>query len=92
MKNIRFFHEFDNKRLGKSAGNVLAVDMSGLPFVGDGGQVCRTAIGGIVAEPNSPVCTTTVALEYLRVRAKRVGESEARRIHPNLFRMLDMAA
>ena len=53
------------------------------------GVVVSDAIGGVMAYPNSPVGSTSVSQKYLR-QCKRISESMAREIHPNLFAYLDL--
>ena len=46
-------------------------------------------IGAVYFERNSPVASTSCSDGYLRLKCKRISESQAREIHPNLFTYLD---
>ena len=88
MNGIRFYHEFTNKAKRKSAGAVVAA------LVGNGqfwsaGRACYEAIAALFDHPNSVVCCTAVAWDYLHDKCKRVSEAKARTIHPALFERLD---
>ena len=86
MKNIIFYQEFKNKRKGISAGNVIAADKE---IRISANTLVRDAIGAVFFTPDSPVATTAVALDYLHSHCKRVNETKAREIHPQLFVRLD---
>jgi hypothetical protein len=95
MKGYRFYLEYSDskakRRSGKGAsgehkGTVIAVDPDG--FWG-GHAYIHEAVGAVLDYPNSPVATTGCVPEYLREQCKRISETEARRIHPELFRFLD---
>ena len=88
MNGIRFYHEFTNKAKRQSAGTVVAA------LVGNGhfwstGKVCYEAIAGLFDQPNSVVCGTAVARDYLHDKCQPVSEAKARTIHPVLFERLD---
>jgi hypothetical protein len=84
MKGIRFYEEFSNKRKGISENTVIAV-----LYVNGHNSYGYDAIGGTFPGTNSPVQSGNVNPEYLRVNCKRVSETRAREIHPNLFAFLD---
>ena len=88
MNGIRFYQEFKNKSKRESAGTVVAV------LVGNGrfwsaNKACYEALAGLFHHPNSVVCGTAVALDYLHDKCKRISEARARTIHPALFERLD---
>ncbi len=88
MNGIRFYQEFKNKSKHRSAGTVVVV------LVGNGrfwssNKVCYEALAGLFHDPNSVVCGTAVALDYLDEKCKRISEARARTIHPALFERLD---
>jgi len=90
MNGIRFYHEFTNKAKRQSAGTVVAA------LVGNGHfwstrKVCYEAISGLFDHPNSVVCGTAVARDYLREKCKRISQARARTIHPALFERLDQS-
>jgi len=85
MNGIRFYEEFSNKRKGISEGNVVAALVSN----GINAEGCYNALVSLTYEPNGAVCGSTVALDYLRAKCKRIAESKARAIHPALFARLD---
>jgi hypothetical protein len=100
MKDYRFYLEYDRpsfkkkatvKNPGDHSGNVIAVIyVNGVYWSGSQGkEPCYDAIGALMFHPNSSVCSTGVSLNYLRERCKRIPESIARQIHPNLFTVLD---
>lgn len=92
MEGIRFYEEFENKRKGISNGNVVAVIHENNWYRQDATgrlQLLYEAIGAVYFYPNSPVCGTGVSQEYLWSTCKRVSESKAREIHPELFTVLD---
>lgn len=84
MKGVRFYEEYTDATRTQSRGAVVAVLVANgqSPFGYD-------AIAGAYESPNSPVCSTGVAVEYLRTNCKRIPESRAREIHPNLFALLE---
>lgn len=84
MRYVRFYEEFTNKRRGESAGTVIAlIPENRCP---DGS---REAVGALFDQPNSPVASTSVSDGYLFKNCKRVSETRAREVHPNLFEYLD---
>lgn len=100
MKGIRFYEEFktpQDKRKGKSAGTVVAAIVeNGVYFTQNHTKegkptqtACYECVCAVYARPNSPVCSSGVALEYLSKNCKRIPESKAREIHPKLFEYLD---
>jgi hypothetical protein len=97
MKGVRFYLEHktpQDKRRGKHSGNVCAVVLNhpsgNHPLAYKSGPVwCYEAICGIFDRPNSEVAGTGVSINGLRENCKRIPESKAREIHPNLFRVLD---
>lgn len=98
MKGVRFYLEFPTataKRTSGKAntghnGNVFA------GFVANGYRVAANTIlldgvGAVMDYPNSPVASCSADMpSYLRKLCKRVPEKQARLIHPNLFRILDI--
>jgi hypothetical protein len=89
MTGIRFYEVFNDTTKREPAGKAIAV----FPYLwrdGSGGQGrLYYSVIGLAHRPNPPVLTTTVAESYLRSKCRRVSESRARRIHPNLFRYLE---
>ncbi len=87
MKNVRFYVEYDSpqaKKQNKNNGNVVAV----LPKKGlfqRGEDLCVQAVHALHDYADSPACSGSLALNYLRKRCKRVSEDIARVIHPRLF-------
>ena len=92
MKGYRFYEELTgkNRKGEQSQGNVIALhlrDDDNQPLYSpDWSMIC---ISAVYFEPNSPVCTCSVSWEYLSEKARRIKESRAREIHPNLFRYLE---
>lgn len=83
MKDYRFYLEYKDKkakRKGEHSGNVFAlyIGAESSPYQPEGA-------GSVFAYPNSPVAWTGIDYDTLRERFKRIPESEARRIHPELF-------
>jgi hypothetical protein len=91
MKYIRLYEEFENKRKGVSAGNVVALDLdeNGRPYYDAGGKSMSATVG-VFDYPDSPVCSGSVSWEYLREKCKRVAEAHARTVHPEMFKRLDI--
>lgn len=83
MKGVRFYEDFEDARKRRSTGNCLAV------FLDAYSHGVYEAYVAALAHPNSMPATDGVSVVQLRKRCKRVSESEARRIHPNLFLWLD---
>lgn len=90
MKGLRFFIEYPNKiekrkatvkNLGKHSGNCIAV------FIGQyiPQSTCIEAVASLYEYPDSPVITTSVDINYLCEKCKRVPERIVKEIHPNLF-------
>ena len=88
MKGIRFYLEFTDRSKQRSEGNIIAALAINGAYWSDG-RICYEAIAAVFHFPDSPVAGTGVALDYLRVRCKRVSEMEARLVHPTLFRRLE---
>jgi len=97
MKGIRFFLEYPTlkdkrngtvKKPGNHEGNVLALIID-TARVDNNKKIVHDAIGGLMFVPDSPVCSTGVCNEYLNKKCKRIPESLAREIHPELFKYLD---
>ena len=100
MKGFRFYLEYRSKadkRKGKHAGNVLALEVqedngrgAGVP-VGyfSGEQYVYSCIAAVYFHPNSGVCWTAVAPDVLSEKYKRISEKQAREIHPAMFKYLD---
>lgn len=95
MKGIRFYQEFDSKSKTRPTGNCLAVlagnitDAPGNGIFFSGKTACYEAIAGLFDHADSAVAVTSVAVDYLREKCKRVPEAKARKIHPALFERLD---
>lgn len=87
---------FTRERLeGMAAGgwhcNVIAV------LLDEKGKTCwcgntdkMDAFVAVSSQPNPPVELGTPSLGYLRKRCVRISEELARRLHPNLFKRLEM--
>jgi hypothetical protein len=97
MKNVRFFVEYPDVRAKRKSGkgtgtnhsgNVLATFPDNTFRSIDSGW-CIEAVGAVYNHPNSAVASTSVAIEYIRNQCKRISESVARRIHPNLMDYMD---
>jgi hypothetical protein len=85
---IRFYAEYDNpssKRRGIHNGNVVAI----IPENRIPGTDKVEAIGAVYFHPDSAVAGTSTSRAYLAKYCKRIPESLAREIHPNLFLYLD---
>lgn len=97
MNGIRFYQEFANKSKTKPTGNIIAAlagritGAAGNGVFFSGGAACYEAVAGLFDAPNSPVASTAVAIDLLREKCKRVSETKARQVHPNLFEYLDHA-
>jgi type 1 glutamine amidotransferase len=89
MTGIRFYEVFNDTAKRESAGKAVAV-FPHLWRKGSAGQGrLFYSVIGLSRRPNSPVLKTTVSETYLRSKCRRVSESRARRVHPNLFRYLE---
>ena len=100
MNGIRFYEDFESKhdkRHNISHGSVIAAIIeNGIHWsqtYDENGKVkplaCYECISAVFFHPNSDVCGTSVALDYLSECCKRISEKRAREIHPNLFVYLD---
>jgi hypothetical protein len=89
MKGIRFYEEIRYKghKKEESRGTVAAVIYENVQV--RNGVVLYDAISGLYDEPNAPVCSSGVSMNYLQDETKRVSEERAREIHPKLFERLD---
>ncbi|GAC1371029.1 MAG: hypothetical protein NVS3B25_18990 [Hymenobacter sp.] len=90
MKNYRFYLEYETpadkrkgtvKAPGKHLGNVVAIDT----------EIRLEGFSGVYNWPDSAVNWGTVSAGYLRDNCRRIPETLARQIHPNLFVRLDSA-
>ena len=92
MKGYRFYLDHESakdKRAGKHNGNCFAV------LLGKDGRPLRQSdpkmvegVGAVYGWPDSACAGTSASRDYLREKCKRVSESKAREVHPNLFRYL----
>jgi hypothetical protein len=96
MKGFQFFLEYPTSKdkrqgtrkvLGNHSGNVLAIDPDTLRITNDG--AVYDAIAAVFYVRNSAVGSTSASSEYLREKCKRISESTARIVHPELFTWLD---
>ena len=96
MKGFKFFLEYENKteknkgtrkNPGNHTGNVVAIIDGTLKVWQDGASY--DGFGGVYYTRNSPVGSTSIAPGYLQEKCKRISESQAREIHPELFKFLD---
>lgn len=89
MIGVRFYEVFKDRQKLESTGKAVAV----FPYVwreGSGGQgLLFGAIVGLGHRPNAPALRSFVSAKYLQTYCRRIGESRARQIHPNLFRKLE---
>jgi len=83
VKGVRFYEEFHDPRKRRSTGNCLAI------FPDNYAHGEYEAYVAAMAEPNSMPASGGVSIEVLRRKCKRVPESRARAVHPNLFTWLD---
>jgi hypothetical protein len=88
MNGIHFYQEFRDKSKAVSAGTVVAVLVCNGPFWSSG-KICFEAVVGLFDHANSVVCGGSVSLDYLREKCRRIGETQARAIHPALLERLD---
>lgn len=89
MDGIRFYADYGSKkakRRGGDAPNALGILIDAKRF--EDKDVMYDAVAAVFDHKNSGVATTGVSRGYLRESCKRISESEARRIHPNLFALL----
>lgn len=64
--------------------NVCAV-AAGTARSGPHGGIMYDVVSSLLDIPNSPVCTSSASVEYLRRRTVRIDEALARKLHPALF-------
>jgi len=88
MNGIHFYQEFTNESKRQSAGTVVAA-LAGNGHFWSAGRACYEAIAGLFDQPNSAVCGTSVARDYLHDQCKRISEAKALTIHPALFERLE---
>ena len=98
MKGWRFYEEYKTKKRKVPTGNVIAVDTTqseypifsfGVNGVGCDVRYQRGCISAVTYESNAPVCSSSVAVDYLQILCKRISEPKARKIHPKLFDYLE---
>lgn len=102
MKGYRFYEELTdkNRKAEKSKGTVIALilhEETGNPIYVPGSVNTRYGTPSLIAEaicslfdePNSSVCSSQVAIEYLWQECRRISEDKARSIHPKLFQYLE---
>lgn len=87
MNGIRFYLEFADNAKRECGGNVVAALVVNGTYR-SGGTVCYEALAALFDRPNAPVASTGVALDYLRLKCKRISEAKARSVHPALFTRL----
>jgi len=85
VNGVRFYEEFQSHSKKHTQGNCIAVLYSNGTFLSGN----YDAIGAVYFMPNSPVASTSVGMDYLRLNCKRVSETHAREVHPELFAYLD---
>lgn len=69
--------------------NVCAVATDPEQTYLSGHTVVTECISSLFDRPNSPVCGSSAAREYLSKRTVRIDEATARKLHPALFEYLD---
>jgi hypothetical protein len=88
MTGIRFYEQFKDEQKRESAGKAVAVYIHKWR---DGsekqGRIFR-AVVGLGKPPNPPALLSTVAESYLQKKCRRISETRARQINPNIFRVL----
>jgi hypothetical protein len=98
MKNYRFYLEYETpsdkrtgtvKRPGKHSGNVCAAELSTLYFNGTGASY--EGFSSVFNHADSAVNWGGLPTAYLASNCRRIPESLARQIHPQLFARLDAA-
>ena len=97
MNGYRFYLEFDSKAAKRKSGRentghtgnclALAADRE-FTYIMNGG-IFTEGLTAVYFSPNSPVNWSSVHWDYLREKCKRISESKAREIHPELFQRLD---
>ncbi len=89
MKGIRFYEELTNKNRvsEESQGNVIA-QLVGNDQVTDDGVMCET-ISALFFHPDSVCCGGSASLDYIWKNCRRISETKAREVHPQLFVYLD---
>lgn len=88
MKGYRFYADYGSptfRRKGGDAPNAMAVLVeNGSYNLGASNTRGYEAAVALTSDQDAPVCGSSVSLGYLRECCKRISESEAYRIHPNL--------
>ena len=98
MKGWRFYEDYRTPKRKVSTGNVVAVATNQRPFpilsygsvgVAHGVEYQYACVAAVFFDPNSPVCSCSIAMKSLRLFYKRISEAKAREIHPKLFEYLE---
>jgi hypothetical protein len=84
VSGFRFYQEFSDRRKRTPLGTVVAACVANGIFWSED-KVCYEGFVGVFEHPDSPVCWSAASLDYLAAKCKRIGEAEARKIHPALF-------
>lgn len=99
MNGYFFYIEFPDKKSKRKAtrknlvghtGNIVAV-FGEHWLSGTSKDILQECICGVFNTPNSPVCSSSVSVDYLRDVCLRISEKQARSVHPELFKYLDAA-
>lgn len=104
MKGYRFYLEYETetkkrkatrKDPGEHMGTVIAIPLNDGNYIpwrvqrhGAGTIAVTDAITSVQFFPNSPVCSSSISIDYLR-KCKHIPEAMAREIHPALFSYLE---
>ena len=96
MKGIMFYVEYPSKAAKRKVGKGIGYTHSGNVIARfqdqawwNGSQQVHGIICAVHSWRNSPVAGSSAVQEYLREYCKRIPESTAREIHPELFKRLD---
>lgn len=93
MKGVRFYQVVTDKGKKNQMGckEVVAIftGTGRIESVGNRVDYLYDGVASITVGDNQPVASTGVSQEYLRGYTVRIGEAEAREIHPALFEYLD---
>jgi hypothetical protein len=85
MKDVTFYAEYPSKKDKRNkTGNPTVVGISG-PWYKSGPAYCKEGVGCISPDFRTQFTTGGYSDDYLKENCTRIGEKQARLMHPEIF-------
>ena len=99
MKGFIFYLEYPNrteknkatrKNLGNHKGTCIAVEAGMQNWIIKNNEIIQECYASVFDRPDSECCFCSFSDSYKRHNLKNVSEETARKIHPNLFKRIEL--